>query len=616
MIWSYPSSYDVIVVGGGHAGCEAAYAAAKMGARTLLLTMNPSTIGQMSCNPSIGGIAKGHIVREIDALGGIMGKAIDHTGIQFRILNTKRGPAVQSPRAQADKEAYRQWMKRTLEATPLLEIKQGTCEQLEIHNNTITGVRTKEQILFQAPTVILTTGTFMQGMIHIGETTFPGGRGGEEASHGLSQNLRDHGILLGRLKTGTPVRIHHRSIDYSLAEEQKGDDAVYFSYDEKPSRLPQISCHIVYTTEETKQIIQENLHRSPLFSGKIQGVGPRYCPSIEDKIVRFPDKTTHQIFLEPEGRHTAEVYTSGLSSSLPYDVQYDLVRTIPALKNAEIIRPGYAIEYDYVTSGQIDYALQSRSIKGLFFAGQINGTTGYEEAAGQGIIAGINAVQLIRQHKPFVLSRDSSYIGVMIDDLITQGVDEPYRMFTSRAEHRLLLRHDNADLRLREYGYHFGLISEEQWLRLQKKKEALQNEPLRLQEIYKSIDGKSCSLLQLLARPELSYQKLLSSFQESMTDFGAEINEQIELSVKYAGYISRQQAEVERLQTIEKMVLPTDIEYHSIQGLRTEAKTKLTQLRPHNLGQASRIPGIAPADISVLMIVLKRLSTARYSSCR
>lgn len=611
MAWKYPTSYDVIVIGGGHAGCEAAYAAAKMGSRTLLLTMNPYTIAQMSCNPSIGGIAKGHIVREVDALGGLMGKAIDSTGIQFRMLNTKRGPAVQSPRGQADKEAYKQWMRHALEKTPSLEIKQGTCEEIVVSDNAIRGVISREGIFFEGSCVIITTGTFMQGLIHIGDINFPGGRCGEPPSTGLSSSLQANGITLGRLKTGTPVRVHRRSIDFSLAEVQPGDDWVYFSYDEKAPRMPQMACHIVYTTPQTKQIILDNLHRSPLYSGKIKGIGPRYCPSIEDKTVRFADKDRHQVFLEPEGLKSEEVYTSGISSSLPFDVQYAIVRSIPALKNAEIIRSGYAIEYDYVISGQISYTLESRSVSGLFFAGQINGTTGYEEAAGQGLLAGMNAVFKLKGEEPLILSRDTSYIGVMIDDLITKGVDEPYRMFTSRAEHRLLLRQDNADVRLRHHGYRAGLICQQQYDRLCAKKQVIATEPKRLSTVYKMFNGKSCSLCQLLARPEITYKDVLTLFGDVVNDFGEDTNAQIEIAIKYEGYISRQVAEVERLSSVEEIFLPDDFDFQKVIGLRTEAKLRLSKTRPKNLGQASRVPGIAPSDISVLMIALKRLTSAK-----
>ena len=606
MVWRYPVQYDVIVVGAGHAGCEAAHAAARMGMKTLLLTMNPSTIAQMSCNPSIGGIAKGHIVREVDALGGIMGRAIDATGIQFRMLNTKRGPAVQSPRAQADKEAYKTWMRRYLEGMPSLEVKQGMCEALDVTDGRISGVITREGVLYPGSCVVVTTGTFLKGLMHIGEQSFPGGRGGEPAADNLSASLEEHGIALGRLKTGTPVRVHRRSIDFSLVEAQPGDDWVYFSYDEKVEKLPQVPCHIVYTNEETKRIILTNLHRSPLYGGKIKSIGPRYCPSIEDKMVRFSDKDRHQVFLEPEGLSTEEVYTSGLSSSLPFDVQYALVRSIPALRNAEIVRAAYAIEYDYVKSGQMDFSLESTKISGLFFAGQINGTTGYEEAAGQGILAGINASQKVKGEPPLVLTRDTSYIGVMIDDLITKGVDEPYRMFTSRAEHRLLLRQDNADIRLREDAYRVGMVSKEQYERVLAKKELIANEPVRLRNIFTCFNGKSCSLEQLLARPELTYKDLLTLYPQDIKDFGEEINTQIEIAIKYEGYISRQTTEVARLAQIEEIDLPDAFDYAQVRGLRTEAKLRLSKVRPHNLGQASRVPGIAPSDVSVLMIALKR----------
>ena len=606
MVWRYPVQYDVIVVGAGHAGCEAAHAAARMGMKTLLLTMNPSTIAQKSCNPSIGGIAKGHIVREVDALGGIMGRAIDATGIQFRMLNTKRGPAVQSPRAQADKEAYKTWMRRYLEGMPSLEVKQGMCEALDVTDGRISGVITREGVLYPGSCVVVTTGTFLKGLMHIGEQSFPGGRGGEPAADNLSASLEEHGIALGRLKTGTPVRVHRRSIDFSLVEAQPGDDWVYFSYDEKVEKLPQVPCHIVYTNEETKRIILTNLHRSPLYGGKIKSIGPRYCPSIEDKMVRFSDKDRHQVFLEPEGLSTEEVYTSGLSSSLPFDVQYALVRSIPALRNAEIVRAAYAIEYDYVKSGQMDFSLESTKISGLFFAGQINGTTGYEEAAGQGILAGINASQKVKGEPPLVLTRDTSYIGVMIDDLITKGVDEPYRMFTSRAEHRLLLRQDNADIRLREDAYRVGMVSKEQYERVLAKKELIANEPVRLRNIFTCFNGKSCSLEQLLARPELTYKDLLTLYPQDIKDFGEEINTQIEIAIKYEGYISRQTTEVARLAQIEEIDLPDAFDYAQVRGLRTEAKLRLSKVRPHNLGQASRVPGIAPSDVSVLMIALKR----------
>lgn len=606
MSWTYPKAYDVIVIGGGHAGIEAAYAAATMGMETLLLTMNLSTIGQMSCNPSIGGIGKGHIVREIDALGGLMGKAIDHTGIQFRLLNTKKGAAVQSPRAQADKDRYKQWMKQTLERTKNLSLKQATVEEILVENGSIQAVRTKEGFCFQTKTAIVTSGTFMRGLIHIGEQNFFGGRMGDAPSVGLSSSLEKAGIQLGRLKTGTPVRLHRASIDYTQAEEQAGDDDVFFSFDERAPRLPQVPCHIVYTTQETKEVIQKNLHRSPLYSGKIKGVGPRYCPSIEDKIVRFSDKERHQLFLEPEGLDTEEVYVNGLSSSLPIDVQYAIVRSIDAFRHAEIMRPAYAIEYDYVCSGQIQYTLESKAVKGLFFAGQVNGTTGYEEAAAQGLIAGVNAAQTCKKAPQIVLRRDEAYIGVMIDDIIAKGIDEPYRMFTSRAEHRLLLRHDNADLRLREYGFQLGLISEQQHERLLFKKEKTEQEPVRFSTIFKSHDGKVSSIKALLARPELAYKDLVALFPGDIQSYGIDIDTQIEIAIKYEGYITRQHQEVEKLQYIEQILLPDDFQYHTLIGLRTEAKLRLSKVSPRTLGQAARIPGIAPSDISVLMIALER----------
>ena len=606
MDWTYPETYDVIVVGGGHAGIEAAHAAARMGKKTLLLTMNLSSIGQMSCNPSIGGIGKGHMVREIDALGGLMGKAIDQTGIQYRLLNTKKGSAVQAPRAQADKEKYRQWMKHALELTRNLDMKQGTVEELFVEKGAICGVGIKEGIRFSGKTVVITSGTFMRGLIHIGDHNLDGGRLGDPPCIGLSSSLEKHAIRLGRLKTGTPVRLLKSSIDFSLAEEQPGDEGVWFSFDGPCQRLPQVSCHIVYTTEETKRIIKENLHRSPLYGGKIKGVGPRYCPSIEDKIVRFHEKERHQLFLEPEGLDTEEIYVNGMSSSLPYDVQYAFVHSIPAFRHAQIMRPAYAIEYDYVLSGQIDYSLESKAIRGLFFAGQVNGTTGYEEAAAQGLLAGINAAQQCENTPPLILRRDEAYIGVMIDDIITKGVDEPYRMFTSRAEHRLLLRQDTADIRLREYGYQLGLITEEQHQRLLFKRAKIEEEPQHLQSIYKQYDGKVASLKSLLARPEISYQTLVQLFPDEVSSFGEEVDIQIEMAIKFEGYITRQQQEVERLKSIELIHLPQEINYMEIKGLRTETKLRLSSVRPRTLGQASRIPGIAPSDISVLLILLER----------
>lgn len=596
-------------MGGGHAGCEAALAAARMGAKTLLLTMSLDTIGKMSCNPAIGGLAKGHIVREIDALGGEMGKATEATGIQFRMLNATKGAAVQAPRAQTDKAAYALEMKFRLENQAGLHIKQGTCEKLVIENDRIVGVIIKEGILYSAKTVVLSSGTFMRGLLHIGETNYSGGRAGDPPSTGLSADLERYGIKLGRLKTGTPPRVNSRSIDFSLTEEQPGEEGVRFSFDDEGIiRLPQVSCYITYTTQETKDIILKNLHRSPMYSGAITGIGPRYCPSIEDKVVRFADKERHQIFLEPEGINTREIYVNGVSSSLPFDVQLDFIRSVPALRNAEIMRPAYAIEYDYVLCGQMDSSLECKSIEGLFFAGQINGTSGYEEAAGQGLIAGINAANKVRGTKPLILQRHEAYIGVMIDDLVTKGLTEPYRMFTGRAEHRLLLRHDNADLRLRKYGYEQGTVDRARYERMKYKQEILDAECARLRSTWKQLDGKGYTLAQLLCRPENSYRSLMSDYPDAIVDHGEEINFQIEHNLKFAGYILRQQAEVEKLSYSENVKIPKNFDFSAVLGLCLEARQKLTQVNPENLGQAARISGVSPADISVLMITLKALS--------
>lgn len=602
-MWEYPEIYDVIVIGAGHAGCEAAHAAAKIGARTLLLTMNLDTIAKMSCNPAVGGTAKGHIVREIDALGGIMGKVADATGIQFRMLNASKGPAVWSPRCQSDKAAYALKMKEILEKVENLDIKQGTILDLIVEENACKGVDTLEGIRYRARTTIISSGTFMRGLMHIGHTNFEGGRAGDKPSTGLSKSLIDLGFDLGRLKTGTPPRVNSRSIDLSKMEEQPGDEGVYFSYDEKIEKLPQISCYIAYTNDLTKKIVLDNLTKSPMYSGKIESLGPRYCPSIEDKYVRFADKQRHQLFLEPEGLQTNEIYVNGISTCLPYDVQYQMIRSVEGMENAEIMRPGYAIEYDFVKSGQQYETLETKKIEGLYLAGQINGTTGYEEAAAQGLIAGVNAALKVQGKPAFTLLRSESYIGVMIDDLISKELTEPYRMFTSRAEHRLLLRQDNADLRLREYGYRLGLISNEQHQRLLKKKQNIEDAITLFKKEKISFENKQVTLAQRLCHPGMTYDALKEE-SSKVLDYDSETNRQIEIAILYEGYIARQQKEAKKLDAIDLKKIPQGFDFASVKGLRNEAKEKLIKHSPLNLGQASRISGVSPADITVLLVAL------------
>jgi tRNA uridine 5-carboxymethylaminomethyl modification enzyme len=621
-MYTHSKTYDVLIIGGGHAGCEAALAAARMGCSTLLLTTNLDTIALMSCNPAIGGLAKGQLVKEIDALGGEMAKNIDATGIQFRRLNTKKGPAVISSRAQADRQAYRLRMKSVLENQKNIEIRQATVERLLVTSDMVRGVETNFKESFFAKTIIITAGTFLNGLIHIGLNHFPAGRMGDEPSLGLAQHLKDLGFSIGRLKTGTTPRLNGTTIDFSKTAIQNGDEPPHpFSFATERLNQQQVPCHITYTTAETHEIINDNLDRSPLFTGMIEGTGARYCPSIEDKVVRFPEKDKHQIFLEPEGYHTVEYYPNGLATSLPLDTQIKMLRSITGLEQVEMMRPGYAIEYDFINPIQLYPTLETKRVKHLFHAGQINGTSGYEEAAAQGLIAGINAALQVQGKEPFVLDRSEAYIGVLIDDLVTKGTEEPYRMFTSRAEYRLLLREDNADLRLMEKGYQLGLITDSAYENLTNKRKALHAEISRLKEtvIYpqgaineklshlKSAPLRTVSTLgDLLKRPELTYRDL-SLLAPPPPDIPDAIVKQVEIHLKYQGYIDRQHEQVKRFKKLEGVVIPSELDYNEIAGLSHEVREKLLTIRPYTLGQTSRISGITPAALSILIIYLKKI---------
>ena len=624
----YQQQFDVIVIGGGHAGTEACLAAARMGCRTLLLTHSVDTLGQMSCNPAIGGIGKSHLVKEVDALGGAMARATDRAGIQFRVLNSRKGPAVRATRAQADRVLYKNAIRQMLESQPNLSIFQQPVDDLLIEQGRVAGAVTQMGLTFRAPRVVLTSGTFLGGKIHIGLESSAGGRAGDPPSIALAARLRELPFRVERLKTGTPPRIDARSVDFSGLDEQWGDTpepvmSFLGSVQEHPERR---CCWVTYTNEATHEVIRGGLDRSPMYSGVIEGVGPRYCPSIEDKIHRFADKTSHQVFIEPEGLTTNELYPNGISTSLPFDVQIDLVRSIRGFENAHITRPGYAIEYDFFDPRDLNSSLETRAVPGLYFAGQINGTTGYEEAAAQGLLAGLNAALAVQGREPWCPRRDEAYIGVLVDDLITMGTIEPYRMFTSRAEYRLLLREDNADLRLTERGRELGLVDDERWLRFEQKREGIARETSRMASTWihpgtpqaealaarlKSPLGHEYSLAELLKRPELHYADIAGLKGEATSD--REVAEQVEIQAKYAGYIERQQEDIDRLRRYEHTILPADLDFQLVDGLSNEVRQKLTEARPDTLARAGRIPGVTPAAVSLLLVYLKRRGALQRS---